>query len=113
VRMQSHPLEKNLNINLGNFEYKFGQIWAKFGKFGQNLANLNEIWTDLGKIWAKVIKIWPNFIRFGQNRNLASPKTLDNFRLCHLRRIRDYGHALIIVDISKKYFAIIDIDNNK
>jgi len=24
-----------------------------------------------------VIKIWENLIRFGQNQNLASPKTLD------------------------------------
>jgi len=54
--MQPHPL--------GHF---LSQIWAKFG--------------NLGEIWAKVIKIWANLIRFGQNENLASPKTLDILRL--------------------------------
>jgi len=34
-----------------------------------------------GKIWVKVIKIWANLIRFGQNQNLASPKTFDLLRL--------------------------------
>jgi len=34
-----------------------------------------------GEIWAKVIKIWENLIRFGQNQNLAFPKTLDFLRL--------------------------------
>jgi len=38
------------------------------GKIWVNLANL-------GKIWETVIKIWAILIRFGQNQNLASPKT--------------------------------------
>jgi len=38
----------------------------------------------LGKIWTKVIKIWANLIRFGQNQNLASPKSFDLLRLCYL-----------------------------
>jgi len=37
--------------------------------------------AKFGQIWAKVIKIWANLIRFGQNRNHASPKTLDLLRL--------------------------------
>jgi len=42
--------------------------------FGQNLE---EILAKFEQIWAKVIKIWTNLFRFGQNQNLASPKTLD------------------------------------
>jgi len=37
--------------------------------------------AKFGQIWAKVIKIWANLIRFGQNQNLASPKTLNFLRL--------------------------------
>jgi len=39
-------------------------------KFWPSLANLDDI-------WAKAIKIWTNLIRFGQNQNLASPKTFE------------------------------------
>jgi len=38
---------------------------------GHPLANfLGKIWGDLGKIW----QIW---LKFGQNQNLATPKTFD------------------------------------
>jgi len=47
--MQPHPLAKK------NF------FLAKFIELGQ-------IWLDIGKIWA-------NLMRYGQNQNLASPKT--------------------------------------
>jgi len=44
--------------------------------FGRaKLIRFEQIWFDLGEIWAKVI-------RFGQNQNLASPKTFYLLRLC-------------------------------
>jgi len=49
------------------------------GKFGQILS----------KIWTKVIKILSSLIRFGQNRNLTSPKTFDLLRLCLLCTVRE------------------------
>jgi len=54
-----------------SLETFFGQIWLSLDKFGRNF----------GKIWAKVIKIVANLIRFGQNQNLASLKTLDRLQL--------------------------------
>jgi len=58
--MQPHPLEIFWGQNLGE----------TLGKFGQDLACLG-----------KRNKIWANLIRFAQNQNLASPKTLDLLRL--------------------------------
>jgi len=46
--------------------------------FGQNLGTFRQI-------RAKVIKIWVNLIRFGQNQNLASPKTLTLLRQWYLQ----------------------------
>jgi len=57
------------------FGQNLGEVWAIWTKFGRK-----EL-TNLGKIWEKVIKIWANLIGFGQNQNLASPKTLDFLRL--------------------------------
>jgi len=31
----------------------------------------------IGKFGQKMTKVWANLIRFGQNQNLASPKTSD------------------------------------
>jgi len=45
------------------------------------LIRFGQTWLALGKIWAKVIKIWENLIIFGQNQNLASPKTFDLLKL--------------------------------
>jgi len=46
---------------------KFGWIWSKF----------RQTWENLSKIWVKVINIWENLIGFGQNQNLAFPKTFN------------------------------------
>jgi len=52
----------------------FWQIWVNLGKFEQNLANLGKF----GQIWAKFVQ---KLLRFGQNQNLTSSKTLDLLRL--------------------------------
>jgi len=58
---------------------------------------LGKIWTNLGEIWAKVIKIWASLIRFGQNQNLAYPKTLDLLQLCrNLTSRKSILHFILI-----------------
>jgi len=55
--------------------------WGKIDSIWANLVRFGEIWKNLGKIWSNLSKIWTNLIRFGQNQNLASPKTFDLLRL--------------------------------
>jgi len=45
------------------------------GKIWPNLSEI--IWANLGKNLANLGEIWTNLIKFGQNQNLASAKTLD------------------------------------
>jgi len=54
--MHPHPLAK--------FFGKIGYIWANMVGFGRNLEKLRL-----------------NLLRFGQNQNLASPKTFDLLKL--------------------------------
>jgi len=66
------------------------QLYPLANFLGGKLGNLVRFWligSNLGKIWSKVIKICTNLIRFGQNQNLASPKTFDHLRLCCTLRI--------------------------
>jgi len=51
---------------------------------------LSKIW----QIWTKGIEIWTNLIRFGQNQNLASPKTFDLLRLWVIVCIFSRSHKL-------------------
>jgi len=50
--------------------------------FEKKLIRLGQIWLDLGEICANLNKIWEKVRRFGQNQDLASPKTFDLLRLC-------------------------------
>jgi len=70
-----------------------GDVAASPSKFFR--ANLDKIWANLDKIWASLNKVWQIqikllvnwgkfrhiLVKFGQNQNLASPKTFNLLRL--------------------------------
>jgi len=62
------------------------------------LSKYENILANLKKIWAKIIKIWENLIRFGQNQNLAFPKTFELLRLCWQgKRTNQFSAVLVVI----------------